>query len=746
MSGREEVKFEDEIAVESGSGYLRDLFNACDTKGSGFIGQDDLREICVGLGMSLTDADSLFADLDRDQNGLIDFQDFAQGFGDFINEKEKVQPGKYRRSIHRELHRRRTEDLTNQATAISNDVDSIEDVLQAMSSSPQLANCIQTVVKSLVSDVERLRQENLRLEEVYKQEKTKHEQQLRQIEDEIDSQVTKLEENIRQKVKSEAELERQALKEKMDSEMSELQTHLKLFQTFDSVMNKDREDDGRFKQMQQKLEEASVENRKLRMSLTDTQTNIALLNSEMHRLKSQYEDKCDELHSERESAYEFIHEHEHLGKQLHLLQETNKRLQDVNDSIRTAMETNNNNKSNRNTRVGAKRGSIIGDYLNQDKDPVKIIKKEIENKPLNLSQRSKSTSHLLHIAEEQDSQYESMGAKSPIRFHDELSYPIKRFMEDIDSGLSKSCDHMDLIETSPLPHEQELSTHMEDVFEDVDLGPCSVPPSPKGGWAVLPLTQMSSSANSQRGRAYGIARTASKASLHSTLAKRQHVLEQLRRNSRESTTDTLNFEPTGPPDRIYKVVFAGDAAVGKTSFILRISKGVFIPTATSTLGVDFHVKTMRVDEKNVTLQLWDTAGQERFRSVTKSYFRRADGVMLLYDCTSEHSFLNVREWMEAIDEVAEKKVPVMLCANKIDLRESSVLQGKSIVRTEDGERLAREFSAIFIETSTKTGKHVVDALIQLTREMASNEDWEVQTSGLRITQMELKKGLSCCSK
>lgn len=42
-------------------------------------------------------------------------------------------------------------------------------------------------------------------------------------------------------------------------------------------------------------------------------------------------------------------------------------------------------------------------------------------------------------------------------------------------------------------------------------------------------------------------------------------------------------------------------------------------------------------------------GQERFRSVTRSYFRRADGVMLLYDVTSDRSFLSVRQWIEAVD-------------------------------------------------------------------------------------------------
>ena len=135
-------------------------------------------------------------------------------------------------------------------------------------------------------------------------------------------------------------------------------------------------------------------------------------------------------------------------------------------------------------------------------------------------------------------------------------------------------------------------------------------------------------------------------------------------------------------------MFAGDAAVGKTSFINRITKGYFMENLSSTLGVDFQVKTFLVDDRNIALQLWDTAGQvnvqndkqtkfkfihsndffyisfieispklfndnifvqERFRAVTKSYFRRADGVMLLYDVTNERSFVAVRDWIEAVD-------------------------------------------------------------------------------------------------
>ena len=60
-------------------------------------------------------------------------------------------------------------------------------------------------------------------------------------------------------------------------------------------------------------------------------------------------------------------------------------------------------------------------------------------------------------------------------------------------------------------------------------------------------------------------------------------------------------------------LFQGDAAVGKTSFINRITKGVFLNNLSSTLGVDFQVKMLRVDERNIALQLWDTAGEKKLR-------------------------------------------------------------------------------------------------------------------------------------
>ena len=66
-------------------------------------------------------------------------------------------------------------------------------------------------------------------------------------------------------------------------------------------------------------------------------------------------------------------------------------------------------------------------------------------------------------------------------------------------------------------------------------------------------------------------------------------------------------------------------------------------------------------------------------------------------------------------DVSEKRIPIMLCANKVDTRAEAMANGRKCITIDDGERMAREHSAIFIETSAKDGKNVIDALVQLSR-------------------------------
>lgn len=140
--------------------------------------------------------------------------------------------------------------------------------------------------------------------------------------------------------------------------------------------------------------------------------------------------------------------------------------------------------------------------------------------------------------------------------------------------------------------------------------------------------------------------------------------------------------------------------------------------------MDFKVKTLRVDERVVAVQLWDTAGQERFRSITQSYFRKADGVLMLFDVTNETSLLNTRHWMQSVRDGSDTKtLPVLVCGTKCDLRPAAAeatpasdgVGRRGCVGRDRAARTADELGAPYLETSAKTGHNVLDALVALTR-------------------------------
>lgn len=72
-------------------------------------------------------------------------------------------------------------------------------------------------------------------------------------------------------------------------------------------------------------------------------------------------------------------------------------------------------------------------------------------------------------------------------------------------------------------------------------------------------------------------------------------------------------------DETFKVLLVGDSGVGKSSILLRYTDDVF-QSLQPTIGVDFRVKTMSVNNRSVKMTIWDTAGQERFRTLTSAYY------------------------------------------------------------------------------------------------------------------------------
>ena len=122
-------------------------------------------------------------------------------------------------------------------------------------------------------------------------------------------------------------------------------------------------------------------------------------------------------------------------------------------------------------------------------------------------------------------------------------------------------------------------------------------------------------------------------------------------------------------DYLFKLLLIGNSGVGKSALLLRFTEDTFRETFHSTIGVDFKIKNVEMDNKIVKLQIWDTAGQERFQTITKSYYKGAHGIILVYDVSERSSFLSVEQWIDEIERNANPHACKLLIGNKADLED-----------------------------------------------------------------------------
>eukprot|EP01087_Luapelamoeba_hula_P007731 TRINITY_DN1898_c0_g1_i1.p1 TRINITY_DN1898_c0_g1~~TRINITY_DN1898_c0_g1_i1.p1 ORF type:complete len:217 (+),score=41.60 TRINITY_DN1898_c0_g1_i1:113-763(+) len=164
-------------------------------------------------------------------------------------------------------------------------------------------------------------------------------------------------------------------------------------------------------------------------------------------------------------------------------------------------------------------------------------------------------------------------------------------------------------------------------------------------------------------------------------------------------------------DHLFKIVIVGDSGTGKSCLLLRFTDDNYNDVYISTIGVDFKFRSMRMNSKNIKLQIWDTAGQERFRNITSSFYRGAHGIVLVYDITNQDSFNNVSSWLADIERhhgsADQAKPCIILVGNKNDL------SARKVVRAEQAQKLAERNGLLWIETSAKDSSNVETAFINL---------------------------------
>ncbi|KAL4066356.1 ras family-domain-containing protein [Scleroderma yunnanense] len=180
-------------------------------------------------------------------------------------------------------------------------------------------------------------------------------------------------------------------------------------------------------------------------------------------------------------------------------------------------------------------------------------------------------------------------------------------------------------------------------------------------------------------------------------------------NTTMGETSTAGTNPTTPVN--VKLLLIGNASVGKSSLLLRFSDEQWIPEdeATATIGVDFRVHKMEVNGRKVKLSIWDTAGQERFRTITSSYYRGAQGIIVVYDVANRETFDALPKWFTEIDTYVSTMVPKIIVGNKLDKEHSRQ------VSTSEGASFAARKGALFLEASAKTSVGVREVFEDLVK-------------------------------
>jgi small GTP-binding protein len=165
-------------------------------------------------------------------------------------------------------------------------------------------------------------------------------------------------------------------------------------------------------------------------------------------------------------------------------------------------------------------------------------------------------------------------------------------------------------------------------------------------------------------------------------------------------------------DLSFKIIIVGDSGVGKSCLSIKASRNFFEDFYSPTVGFEFLTFNVKVEDKNIKLQIWDTCGQEVYRSLISSFYRSASLAVIVYAINSEESYNNIEKWLNDIKTQSNPDVKIFLIGNKADLED------KREITKESGEKFAKEHNlTFFTETSAKTGFNVQNVFIEVAKEL-----------------------------
>ena len=170
-------------------------------------------------------------------------------------------------------------------------------------------------------------------------------------------------------------------------------------------------------------------------------------------------------------------------------------------------------------------------------------------------------------------------------------------------------------------------------------------------------------------------------------------------------------------DEKIQLIMIGESNVGKTSLIRRYTENLFNENHLETTGIEFNSKEEKINHRIIKVKIWDTAGQEIFHSLTKNFYRKADGIIIVYDVTNKESFEKVHDWVKSVYDNTDtyRELQIIIVGNKIDLEEDRQ------VTKEEGAKLSEFFETPYFEASAKNVEGVRTFMLKIIGDILNNK-------------------------
>ena len=191
---------------------------------------------------------------------------------------------------------------------------------------------------------------------------------------------------------------------------------------------------------------------------------------------------------------------------------------------------------------------------------------------------------------------------------------------------------------------------------------------------------------------------------------------------------------------VFNILLLGDSNVGKTSLIIRFIKDKFEENSSSTVGLEFADKEIKINDKIIRLHILDTAGQEKYKSIAKSAIKRANGIIFVFDLNCKDSFDNIKYWLMSSLEVSNDFNKILV-GNKYDLTRE--------VDKDKVEKLIEKYNFKYFETSAKDGKNVELIFKEIAELILSGQsEKDIKEKYIKINNQSInsRKKKNCCNK